>query len=94
MLKILLDFYPNISHKSSKFSKTLLEKSLEFVSSRKDNTVTFNLDFVLFPVEIDPILKEYCYKRNAFAARGTGCVEILLPLLIEVIVLYMGVVIV
>lgn len=53
MLKILLDLCLNASHKGGGFSKVLSEKSFEFLSSRKNSTVTFNMGFVLLLVEVD-----------------------------------------
>lgn len=58
MLKLPLDFSPNTDYKGRKFFKTLLEKNHEFVQSRENNTIIFNLGFVLLPVEVHLIPKK------------------------------------
>lgn len=58
LLKIPLDLSTDISHKGSGFSKTLVKKNLEFVLNKGPVTVTFKLDFVLLPVEVDFVLEK------------------------------------
>ena len=89
VLGIPLDFDPDASHKQGGFSKTLLEKSLEFVPNKKDSIVAFNLSFVLLPAEINPVLEEQRRKKDAFVASGPGCIKMILKLLTEVITIYM-----
>lgn len=43
VLRIPLDFSSNAGYKGSGFFETLQEKSLEFVSSKRNDIVTFNL---------------------------------------------------
>lgn len=54
-LKIPLNFCSNAGYKQGGFSKTLLEKSLKFVLSRRDGTVALNLSFVLLSAKADLI---------------------------------------
>ena len=89
VLEILFDLGQDVSHKQGKFSKTLLEKSFEFVLSRKNGIIAFNLRFVLLSIESNLISKKQSCKRDAFMARGFGHVKIILILLAEVIALYM-----
>lgn len=55
VLKIPLDFSLDASYKSNRFSKTLPEKSLEFVSSGRNGIIAFNLGLVLLLAEVDSI---------------------------------------
>lgn len=55
VLRILLDLGSNADHKDGKFFKTFLQKSFEFVSSRRAGIIAFNLSFVLLQVEVNPI---------------------------------------
>lgn len=84
MMRISLDVYPDASQKGGRFSKTLLEKGLQFDPSRRDGTVAFNLGLVLLPTEVNFILEEQSRKKNAFRACGTSYVEMILTLSIEV----------
>lgn len=58
MLRILLNFSPNASHKGGRFSKALPKKNFEFVPSRRNGTVAFNLGLVLLPKDVDLMSKE------------------------------------
>lgn len=49
---------------------------------------------MLLSIKIDPILKEKGHKRYAFMSYSTGCIEIILALLAEVIIFYMQILIV
>lgn len=64
LLRISLNLSSYAGHKSGRFFKTLSKKDLEFVSSRRDGIVAFNLGLVLSPMNL--ILS----KRNE-AAKGT-----------------------
>ena len=89
VLGIPLDLGPDISHKQGGFSETLLKEGLQFVPSREDGIVAFNLCFVLLPAEINPILEEWGREGDAFVARGSGRVKMVLTLSTEVIALHM-----
>lgn len=91
VLRIPLDFSPNVGHKSSRFFKTLPKKGFEFVPSRKNNIVAFKLDFMLLPAKINPISEKQGHKRNMLRDCGTSGTEIVFTLLTEVIVLYIRV---
>ena len=58
VLQVSFDFTPDVVYKRGGFSKTLSEKSLEFVLSEGSNPVPLDLNFVLLPAKIDPILEE------------------------------------
>ena len=86
---IPLDLDPDASYKQGRFSKTLLKKGLEFVPSRGDGIIAFNLSFILLPAEVNPISEEEDCKEDAFVAYGSGRVKMILILLIEIIALHM-----
>lgn len=64
MVKVLLDLSSDAGYKSGRFSKTLLEKSLEFVPSKRDSTFTFNLGLVLLLAEVNLISEEQVLKKR------------------------------
>ena len=88
VLGIPLDLGPDASHKRGGFSETLPEKGLEFVLGRRDGIVAFNLSFVLLPAEVNPISEERGREGDAFVARGSGRVEMILTLSTERIALH------
>lgn len=88
MFGIPLDLGLDDSHKRGGFSKVLAEKGFEFASSRRDSIVFFNLSLVLLPAEVDFVLKERGRKGDAFVARGSGYVEIVLTLSTEVVAIH------
>ena len=88
VLGIPLDLGPDVSHERGGFSETLPEKGLEFVPSRGDGIVAFHLSFVLLPAEVNPISEERGREGDAFMARGSGRVEMILTLSIEIIALH------
>lgn len=90
VLRILLDLSLDINYKDSEFSKTLLEKDHDFVQSKGDDTVIFNLGLVLLPAKINPIPEKQSYKRNALRVYGNGYVKIVLAPSTNVVTLYMG----
>lgn len=77
VLRILLNLSPNIDQKQSRFSKTLCFK---FVLSKKDNTIAFNLSFVLLSAEVDLIQKKQGFKKDTFKACDTDRIKIILLL--------------
>ena len=88
ILGVLLDLGPDASHKRDGFSKTLPEKDLEFVLSRRNSIVAFNPSFVLLPAEVNPISDEQDRERDAFVAYDSSYVKMIFTLLIEIIALY------
>lgn len=94
VLEISLNFKPDTGHKHNRFSKTLLKKDFKFVLSRRDNTIVFNLSFILLLIQNNPNLKEQSYKKNMLVAYDTGRIKIVLVLLTKVITLYIQVFIV
>lgn len=89
MLGIPFDLFSDAGHKKSKFPKTLLEKGLEFVISKRSSIIAFDLSFLLLPAKIDPVAEKRGCKKHVLRACGTGRVEIIPALLIEVIALHM-----
>lgn len=90
ILKILLDFSPDASHKGGGFSKVLPEKSLEFVPSERNGTFALNLDFVLLSAEIDFIPKKQGRKKYSLGVRVTDYVKIIFAKSTKVVALYLG----
>lgn len=88
-MRILLDFSPDVDHKSSRFSKTLLEKDLKFVENKKNSIAVFNLSLLLLPTKVDFILVEQSYKKNMLRACATSGVKMVLALSTKVVRLYM-----
>ena len=88
-LKIALNLSPDISYKRGGFFKILLEEGLEFLLSREDGIIAFNLRYMLLLVEVNPISEKQGHKRDVFIAHGFGHVEIILTLLTKIIALYM-----
>lgn len=90
VLGIPLDLNPNAGHKSGGFSKAEPEKGLEFVPSRTDGIVAFNLSLVLLLAKVDLIPEKRGCKGYVLGARGSGCVKIGILLSAEVVALYVG----
>ena len=88
VLGILLNLGPDTSYKQGRFPKTLLEKSLQFLLSKKNDIVAFDFSLILLLIEIDSIPEEQSRKRDALRACGTGRIEIVFAFLTEVIALY------
>lgn len=63
VLRIPLDLSLDAGHKGDGFSKALLKKSLEFILSRRDSTIIFNLGLVLLLVKVNSIL-EKCNRKE------------------------------
>lgn len=79
----------DIGYKYSKFSKTLLEKSPEFVSSRRDGIVIFNLDLILLLTKVNSISNKHGYKMDTLAICGIDYIKIVFVLPIKGITLNM-----
>ena len=88
VLGVFFDFTADVVNKRGRFSKTLSKGGLEFVSSERSNPVPLNLNLVLLPAEVDPILEERGRKGDALVARGTGRVKIIFTLLAKIVTLY------
>ena len=89
ILRILLNPSSDVSYKQGGFSEILLKDDFEFVTSRKNNIVTFNLSFILLLVEADLISEKQSCEKDAFVVPSSGHIEIIFILLTEVIALYM-----
>lgn len=55
ILRVFFNLTPNVIHKRDRFSKTLLEKNLEFVLYKQVGSVLLSSSFMLLPPEIDPL---------------------------------------
>lgn len=88
VLRIPLNLSSNIDHKQNKFLKILLKKNLEFVVSRGNDTIVFNLSFVLLLAKVNLIPKEQDYKKDALVAYSTICIKIIFTVLTKVVALY------
>ena len=89
VLEIPLDLGPDVSYEQGRFSETLPKEGLEFVLSKQLNIVVFNLHFVLLPAKINPVSEKRGRKRDAFMARSSGRVKMILTPSTKVIALYM-----
>lgn len=69
----------------------MLKKNLKFVLNRGDDTITFNLCFILLIMEVDLIAEKQSNKKIAFRVRGISYIEIILELLTKIVTFYMQV---
>lgn len=58
LLRILLNLSSDISYKQYEFSKTLPEKSLEFILSSENSTIAYYLSLILLHMEVNLILEK------------------------------------
>ena len=90
VLGVPLNLGPDVGHERGGFSKTLLEKDLEFIPSEGGGLIALNLGLVLLPAEVDSVPEERGCEGNTLGPRGTGRVEMILTLSTEVVALYVG----
>lgn len=88
VLEVLFNPTPDIIYERSRFSKTFLEKILQFVLCGQSGPITLNLGFMLLLAGIDPILEEQDYEKDVFVTLGFNGFEIVLELSTEVIAFY------
>lgn len=81
-LSLDVDFKDNI------FSVILPKKDFEFILSRRNNIIIFNLSFVLLPTEVYFISEKESYKKNTLIAYNIGHDKIILILSIKLVALY------
>ena len=89
VLGVPFDLTPEVTHERGRFSETLSEKGLELVPGKGGGPVSFFPRFVLLPAEVDSITEERGRERDAFMARGTSCLEMILALSTEVVTFHM-----
>ena len=89
VLEILLDLGLDASYKQSGFAETLPKKGLEFVPSRRNAIVAFNLSFLLLLAEVNLVSKKQGQKGDAFVSCDSNHIKMIFTLLTEVIILYM-----
>lgn len=89
VLKISLNFCPDIGYKRGRFSKTLIEKNLEFFPHKGGGLVALYLSFVLLSAKVDPIVEVWDYKKYILKACDIGRVKIVIALLTEIVTLHM-----
>lgn len=58
ILRVLFNLTPNTGCKGGRVFKTLPEKNLEFIPSKKNGTAIFNLSLIMLLVGVDLISKE------------------------------------
>lgn len=85
ILGIPLNFNLDASLKQNEFSKILLEKTLEFVSNRRDSIIAFKLDLVLLLAKVDLILKKQDCKKNVLVVYSNSNVKMIFALSINII---------
>lgn len=91
VLGVFFNLPPDAIYKRGRFSKTLLEKNLKFISSERNDPISFNLRLVLLPTKVDPISEEQGCERDAFVICGINRLEMILALLAEVTKFHMQV---
>lgn len=89
ILGILLNLNPDTDHKYSRFFETLFKKSLEFISNKRSNIITFDPSFMLLLAKIDLDSEEQRFKVNAFRIYGFMHIKIIFALLTKVVALYL-----
>lgn len=90
VLRISLDFGPDAGQKNGRFSEILPEKSFKSVASRRDGTLIFNLVLKLLLMEVDLILEEQNYKKDALGAHSISRIKIILTLSTKIVALHAG----
>lgn len=90
VLGILFKLNLDAGYIYSRFSKTLLEKSLIFVTNKKNNIIVFNLSLMLLLAKIDLIPEKQSYKKDVFMICGTGYNKIVFALLKKKSTLYIS----
>lgn len=81
---MLLNLILNVGYKQGKISKTWSKKWLKFVLYSKNNTIVLNLNLILLLIEVDLILEEWSYKKEALMDCDISRVKIIVILSIEV----------
>lgn len=72
MLKIRFNLTLDDSYKLARLFEILLEESVKFASNKQNNTIAFNMNFVLLLAEVGLILEERVCKRNTLRACSIG----------------------
>lgn len=85
----MFDFTLDIINEYDGFSKTLSEKSLEFILSKKSNPVLLNLSLILLIAEVNPMSKKQGCERDALVARGISHIKIIFTFPTKIVTLYM-----
>lgn len=88
ILKVLLNFCPDVCYKHNGFFKILLKKSLKLVLSKENNIIAFYSSISLLLIEVNFIAEEQNYKKDAFIAYSNGNIEIIFILSTKVVVFY------
>lgn len=70
MFEILFNFDLVANYKQSKFSKTMLEKSLKFILTKEDRIATFDMNYVLLLAKINLVSKKQSCKGDALILYG------------------------
>lgn len=91
VLEVWFDLTLNIVHKCSRFPKILSKKFFKFISSEKNDPVTFDPGLILLPREIDPIPEKWGCKRDVFVTLGSKNFKIALALSTEILTFYLQV---
>lgn len=89
VLEILLNLSLDVDHKCNRFFKIFLEKSLEFVLSKRSVIISLYLGYMLLLAKVDLVFEEQSCKKKKLVAHGTGCVKIVPILSTKIVVLYL-----
>lgn len=91
VLEVWFNLISDVVNKRSRFSKTLFEKNLKFILSRRSGPVTFVPGFSLLSADVDSIPEIRNSKKDAFMTFGSSCFKIIFALLIEIVIFYIQV---
>lgn len=88
VLEISLNLSSDASHKQKRFFNILFKKNFDFIASKKDNIITFYLNFILLPAKINFIPEKRNHKKDAIMLYGSSRVKIILILSTKIVSLY------
>lgn len=89
VLGILFILSLDIGYKYNRFFKTLSEKSFEFIWSKGDNTIVFNLSLVLLLIKVDHVPEKQSYKQDALIFFTISYTIMVFAVLTKIVVLYL-----
>lgn len=94
MLKILFNLNLDADYKNNEFFETLLKKNFEFIPSKRNSNIIFNLSLILLLAEIDLISEEQSYKGDILGVYNTRHIKIVFVLSTKIVALHIGAIIV
>lgn len=89
VLRFPSNFALNTIYKGCDFSKAFFQEDFKLVPSRRNNLVTLNFGFILFPAEEDIILQKKNHKSYSSLVSYSTSFKIILTLSGKVVTFYM-----